>query len=173
MHGLERPEPTQEEWRLQLGLTETDHQRSVVLQEIIDDLQFGLLVQTSDIEGDEYQLLPLRFHFREISFDPRSVYIGECISPVFSVIRSTPTVTLVFVLGLLLPSCYLVFHTLGGSSPTVTIGFWFGHLVLLPQSLGCPSSFVSHWSQLKSQGHLFSVAIFVALEFHDVPYLSC
>ncbi len=50
MHGLKRPEATQEEWRLQLGLTETDHLRSVVFQEIIDDLLFGLLVQTSDIK---------------------------------------------------------------------------------------------------------------------------
>ena len=59
MHGLERPEPTKEEWGLQLGLTITDHLRSVVFQEIVDDLLFGLLVQTSDIEGDESELLPV------------------------------------------------------------------------------------------------------------------
>ena len=47
MHGLERPEATQEEWRLQLGLTEADHLRSVVFQEFVDDHLFGLLVQTS------------------------------------------------------------------------------------------------------------------------------
>ena len=44
MHGLERPEPTQVEWGLQLGLAEAYHLRSVVLQEIIEDLLFGLLI---------------------------------------------------------------------------------------------------------------------------------
>ena len=133
MHCLERPEPTQEEWRLQLGLTETDHLRSSVFKEIVDDLLFGLLVETSDIEGDESELLPIGFHFREISLNPRSIFVGECISPVFSVICSTPTVTLTFVLGLLLPRCYLLFHILWGSSLTITMGFWLGHLFLLPQ----------------------------------------
>jgi hypothetical protein len=107
MHGLERPEVTQEEWRLQLGLTEADHLRSVVFVDIVDDPLFGLLVETSDIEGDKFELLPLRFHFREISFDPGSVSIGECISPVFSVVCSTPTVPLVFVSGPLTPKCYM------------------------------------------------------------------
>jgi hypothetical protein len=135
VHGLERPEATQEEWRLQLGLTETDHLRSVVFKEIVDDLLFRLLVETSDIEGDESELLPVGFHFREISLDPRSVFVGECISPVFSVSRSTPTVPLIFLLGLLLPRCYLVFRIFGGSSPTITTDFWLGHLTLLSQSL--------------------------------------
>ncbi len=139
MHGLKRPEATQEEWRLQLGLTETDHLRSVVFKEIVDDLLFGLLVETSDIEGDEFELLPIGFHFREISLNPRFIFVGECISPVFSVVCSTPTVPLIFVLGLLLPRCYLLFHILGGSSPTITMGFWLGHLALLSQSLDfCP-----------------------------------
>ena len=71
-----------------------------MFQEIVYDLLFGLLVETSDIEGDEFELLPVGFHFREISFDPRSVFVGECISPVFSVVCATPTVTLPFVLGL-------------------------------------------------------------------------
>ena len=44
MHVLERPEPTKVEWGLQLGLAEADHLRSIVLQEIIDDLLFGLLI---------------------------------------------------------------------------------------------------------------------------------
>jgi hypothetical protein len=135
MHGLERPEPTKEEWVLQLGLTETDHLRSIVFKEIVYDLLFRLLVETSDIEGDESELLPVGFHFREISLDPRSVFVGECISPVFSVSRSTPTVPLIFLLGLLLPRCYLVFRIFGGSSPTITTGFWLGHLTLLSQSL--------------------------------------
>jgi hypothetical protein len=117
MYGLERPEATQEEWRLQLGLTEVDHLGSVVFQEIVDDLLFGLRVETSDIEGDEFELLPFGFHFREISLDPRSVFVGECISSVFSVVCSTPTVTLIFVSGLLLPWCHLSFRILGGRVP--------------------------------------------------------
>ena len=44
MHGLKRPEPTEIKWGLQLGLAEADHLRSVVLQEIIDDLLLGLLI---------------------------------------------------------------------------------------------------------------------------------
>ena len=44
MHGLKRPEPTQVEWGLQLGLAEADHLRSVVLQEIVENLLFGLLI---------------------------------------------------------------------------------------------------------------------------------
>ena len=44
MHGLIRPEPTEIEWGLQLGLTEADHLRSVVLQQVIDYLLFGLLI---------------------------------------------------------------------------------------------------------------------------------
>ena len=94
-----------------------------MFKEIVDDLLFVLLVQTSDIEGDEFELLPVGFHFREISFDPRSVFIGECISSVFSVVCSTPTVPLVFVSGLLVPRCYLLFRTFRGSSPTVTTSF--------------------------------------------------
>ena len=136
MHGLERPEPTKEEWVLQLGLTETDHLRSIVFKEIVYDLLFRLLVETSDIEGDESELLPVGFHFREISLGPRSVFVGECISPVFSVSRSTPTVPLIFLLGLLLPRCYLVFRIFGGSSPTIPMDFWLDHLTLLSQSLG-------------------------------------
>ena len=133
MHGLERPVATQEEWRLQLGLTEADHLWSVVFKEIVYDLLFGLLVETSDIEGDESELLPIGFHFREISLNPRSIFVGECISPVFFVVCSTPTVTLTFLLGILLPRCYLLFHILVGSSPTVTTGFLLGLLFLLLQ----------------------------------------
>ena len=85
MHGLKRPEPTQVEWALQLGLAEADHLRSVVLQEIIDDLLFGLLIKSSDIEGNEFELFPFRSHFREIAVDMLSVQVGDRISPVFSV----------------------------------------------------------------------------------------
>ena len=102
-----------------------------MFKEIVDDLLFGLLVQTSDIEGDESELLPVGFHFREISLNPRFIFVRECISPVFSVVCSTPTVTLIFVLGLLFPRCYLLLRTFGGSSPTVTTSFLLCLLLLL------------------------------------------
>jgi hypothetical protein len=62
-----------------------------MLQEIIYDLLFGLRVQTSDIEGDQFELLPVRSHIGESPVDVSSVPVGECIPPVLSVIGSTPT----------------------------------------------------------------------------------
>ena len=47
-----RPEPTQVEWALQLSLVEADYLRSIMLQEIIDDLLLVLGVQPSHIEGN-------------------------------------------------------------------------------------------------------------------------
>ena len=85
MHGLKRPEPTKIEWGLQLGLAEADHLRSVVLQEIVDDLLFGLLIKSSDIKGDEFELTPIRSHLREIPVDFLTVIVGKCTSSVFSV----------------------------------------------------------------------------------------
>ena len=120
---------------MQLGLAEADHLGSVVFQEIIDDPLLGLLIQPSDIERDEFELRPVRFHFREISFYPGSVLIGECITSVFSVVCSTPIISLIFVLGLLFPRCYFLLRILGGSSPTITMGFLLGLLFLLPQFL--------------------------------------
>jgi len=98
MHGLKRPEPTQVEWGLQLGLAEADHLRSVVLQEIVDDLLFGLLIKSSDIKGDEFKLTPFRSHFREITVDMLSVPVGSIVSPVLSVVCSTPSVILFLLL---------------------------------------------------------------------------
>ena len=148
MHGLKRPEATQEEWRLQLGLTETDHLRSVVFKEIVDDLLFGLLVETSDIEGDESELLPVRFHFREISLDSGSVSIGECVPSVLSVGCSTPTVPLGFLLGLLflmhqLLSFFLVifFLRLTGSSWQIRESRFRSPLLLLC----CPTMSLSRF----------------------------
>ena len=46
------PEPTKIEWALQLGLVEADYLRSIMLQEIIDDLLFVLCVHTSHVEGN-------------------------------------------------------------------------------------------------------------------------
>ena len=85
MHGLKRPEPTQVEWALQLGLAEADHLRSVVLQEIIDDLLFGLLIKSSDIEGNEFELFPFRSHLREIAVDMLFVPVKDRTSSVSSV----------------------------------------------------------------------------------------
>ena len=98
MHGLKRPEPTQVKWALQLGLAEADHLRSVVLQEIIDDLLLGLLIKSSDIEGNEFELTPFRSHFREIAVDMLSVPVGSIVSPVLSVVCSTPLVILFLLL---------------------------------------------------------------------------
>jgi len=72
-----------------------------MLQEIIYDLLFGLRVQTSDIEGDQFELLPVRSHISESPGYLLSVPVGECIPSVFPAIGSTPTRILVFVLGLL------------------------------------------------------------------------
>jgi len=95
MHGLKRPKPTQVEWGLQLGLAEADHLRSVVLQEIVYDLLFGLLIKSSDIEGNEFELFPVRSHFREITVDVLSFPIGSIVPPVLSV--SGPVIFAVFV----------------------------------------------------------------------------
>ena len=70
---------------MQLGLAEADHLRSVVLQQVIHDLLLGLLVQSSDIKGNEFELIPLRSHFREISVDLLTVTIRRCTLSVFSV----------------------------------------------------------------------------------------
>ena len=72
-----------------------------MFQEIKYDLLFGLRVQTSDIERDQFELLPVRSHIGESSVDVSFVSVGECISPIFPAIGSTPTRILVFVLGLL------------------------------------------------------------------------
>ena len=58
-----------------------------MLQQVIYYLLFGLLVQSSDIEGDEFEFTPLGSHFREISVDLLSCTIGECVLPIFSVTR--------------------------------------------------------------------------------------
>jgi hypothetical protein len=72
-----------------------------MFQEIIYDLLFGVRVQTSDIEGDQFELLPVRSHIGESPVDVLSVPFEECISSALSAIGSTPTRILVFVLGLL------------------------------------------------------------------------
>ena len=56
-----------------------------MLQQVIDYLLFGLLIQSSDIEGDEFELIPFRSHFREISVDLLYCPIRERTLSVFSV----------------------------------------------------------------------------------------
>ena len=57
-----------------------------MLQQVIDDLLFGLLVQSSDIKGNEFELIPVRSHFREVSVDYlRRSPLGIVFVPVFSV----------------------------------------------------------------------------------------
>jgi hypothetical protein len=50
-----------------------------MLQEIIYDLLFGLRVQTSDIEGDQFELLPVRSHIGEspVAIPAQSRYLSE------------------------------------------------------------------------------------------------
>ena len=71
-----------------------------MLQQVIDYLLFGLLVKSSDIEGDEFELIPLRSHFREISVDFLTVTIGKCTSSVFSVAICLRIIAFAFFLGL-------------------------------------------------------------------------
>jgi hypothetical protein len=47
-----------------------------MLQEITYDLLFGLRVQTSDIKGDQFELLPVRSHIGESSVDMLSLSVG-------------------------------------------------------------------------------------------------
>jgi len=83
---------------LQLGLAEADHLRSVLLQQVIDNLLFGLLVKSSDIEGDEFEFSPFSFRFCEDSVDMLFVPVGDCTLSVFSVTSSISTVAFVFLL---------------------------------------------------------------------------
>ena len=58
-----------------------------MLQQVIYYLLLGLLVQSSDIKGNEFELIPLSSHFSEISVDFVPSTIGECTLSVFSVTR--------------------------------------------------------------------------------------
>ena len=83
---------------MQLGLAEADHLRSVMLQQVIDNLLFGLLVKSTDIEGDEFELSPVISHIREVSVDMLFVPVGRYVFPVFSVTSSISPVVFVFLL---------------------------------------------------------------------------
>ena len=67
-----------------------------MFQEIVDDFLLGLLVDSSDIKGDEFKLTPFGPHFREVSVDMLFVPVGECTFSVFSVTSSISTIAFVF-----------------------------------------------------------------------------
>jgi hypothetical protein len=72
-----------------------------VSKKIIDNLLFGLRVEASDIEGDQFELLPVGFHLREITSDSRPFFVWRCVSMAFPALSSTPTIILVFLLNFL------------------------------------------------------------------------
>jgi hypothetical protein len=135
LQGLVRPKATEIEWRLQLGLIETDHLRSVVFQEIIYDLLLGLRVQTSDIEGDQFELSPFSFDSGEISIDSGSLFVGDCVPSTVSVASSIPTRTVVFLFGLLLLWYQSRVDLAIGLIPSESSGIFLGLLLLLRQLL--------------------------------------
>ncbi len=57
---------------------------------------FGLLVQSSDVEGNEFELIPFSSHVSEISVDFLPNTIGECILSVFSVSDLSSSTVFVF-----------------------------------------------------------------------------
>ena len=73
-----------------------------MLQEIVDDLLFGLGVQTTDIEGDKFELLPVCPCIGAFPVDVWSFSIGQRTLPIFSVCGSVPLHILLLSLGLLL-----------------------------------------------------------------------
>ena len=73
-----------------------------MLQEIVDDLLFGLGVQTTDIEGDKFELLPFGPCTGSFPVDVSSFSIGQRTLPIFSVCGSVPLRILLLSLGFLL-----------------------------------------------------------------------
>ena len=67
-----------------------------MLQQVIDYLLFGLLVQSSDVEGNEFELIPFSSHVSEISVDFLPNTIGECILSPFSVSDLSSSTVFVF-----------------------------------------------------------------------------
>ncbi len=67
-----------------------------MLQQVINDLLFGLLAQSSDVEGDEFKLIQLSSHFSENSVDLFSGFNGQCTLSVFSVSGLVNIVVFVF-----------------------------------------------------------------------------
>ena len=73
-----------------------------MLQEIVDDLLFRLGVQTTDIKGDQFELLPVSPCISAFPADVWSFSIGQHTLPIFSVCGSVP------LLILLLSLCFLL-----------------------------------------------------------------
>ena len=73
--------------------------RSVASHEFIHHLLLELGVETFNVKREEFELLPVSSHFRELPVDVTSLFVGCHICPVFSVVGSTPSPTLSFVVG--------------------------------------------------------------------------
>ena len=73
-----------------------------MLQEIVDDLLLGLGVQTTDIKGDQFELLPDGPCIGAFPVDVRSFSIGQRTLPIFSVCGSVTLLILLLSLGFLL-----------------------------------------------------------------------
>jgi hypothetical protein len=90
-HRLVGPKASQEHWALQLRFAEADHLRSVATHEFVDHLLLRLGVDTSDIKGKEFELLPVRSHFRETAIDVVSPVVRGRIRQVLSVLGLHPS----------------------------------------------------------------------------------
>ncbi len=106
-----------------------------MFQEIIYDLLLGLRVQTSDIEGDQFELSPFSFDSGEISIDSGSLFVGDCVPSTVSVASSIPTRTVVFLFGLLLLWYQSRVDLAIGLIPSESSGIFLGLLLLLRQLL--------------------------------------
>jgi len=106
-----------------------------VFQEIIYDLLLGLRVQTSDIEGDQFELPPFIFDSGDISIYSGSLFVGECVSSTVPVASSIPAGTIVFSFGLLLLWYQSRVDLAICSISSGPNGIFLGLLLLLRQSL--------------------------------------
>jgi hypothetical protein len=104
-HRLVRPEASQVHCRLQLGFAKADHLGSVASHKFVDHLLFRLGVETSDIEGEEFELLPVSSHFRESAIDVVSLTVRSCIRQVLSVVGLVPSRSLRLLFGPLGSTC--------------------------------------------------------------------
>ena len=98
-HRLVRPEAYQVHCRLQLGFAKADHLRSVASHKFVDNLLFRLGVETSDIEGKEFELFPVSSHFRESAIDIVPLTVWSCVRQVLSVVGLTPSRSLCLLFG--------------------------------------------------------------------------
>ena len=111
-HRLVRPEASQVHCRLQLGFAKADHLRSVASHKFVDHLLFRLGVETSDIEGKEFELFPVSSHFRESAIDVVSLTVRSCIRQVLSFVVLTPSRSLCLLFGSFLCHLWLLLRLL-------------------------------------------------------------